>query len=454
MGRFGRLAAAGLVLTVLLASCGGDDEEQQTTTSRTSQSSGGAAAEEPSDAPGGETEASSAELDLGSDTIQIGFSAPFSGPIGYFGELFGNSLQVEIDRINAEGGLGGAQLELVTRDTELNPQLAVQAAQEFAGDDRVAFVVGPLFSSFFNASKQIYEDSQTVNCQPGVNAPGLFDDLEYAFRGQDAQDHNVPPLLEHLSQQGVESIGLIYENDDTGQSYDQLLSELVAKYGMTYVGFQATRPDDQTHRPQVEALQDTGALLISNNSSNAAKSAVAAEEVGYEGTLVGFTGLFGFTYPEGAADAAVGTTMGAWYAGAYSRLPEAEWPEAYRRHINAVIEQYGTQSGPQSGIEVYNGAVIAANCIVLFEKAVEQAGSLEPDEVVAAWGVPRRPGRGDALLRERRIRPGRPRDVQRGPDLDLGVAPRRRGLVRRAARDRPRLRGVIIPPGRSASAPG
>lgn len=377
MGRKSLVVVTLMALALLAGACGGGAE--QAAEPDTEASTAPAEGEESS------SETAAADLDLGVDTIGIGFMAPFSGPVGYFGEIFANSLQVEIDKINEAGGLGGAQLELVTRDTELNPQLAVQGAQEFTGDESIQLIVGPLFTGFFNAVKTQYEQTQTINCQPGVNAPQLMDGLQYSFRVQEGQDMTLPRLLDYFEEEGVESVGLIYENDDAGKAYDALLTEQLAERGMEYAGFQAVRPDDQTHRPQVEALAGTDAIIMSNNSTSAGKTGAAAGEVGYEGILTGFSGLFGFTYIEGAGDAADGTIMSAWYPGAYTRTPPEEMPTAYGEHVAAILDEYGTLSGPQSGIETYNGAVVAGNCIELYRRAVEAVGSLEPDAVAEAW---------------------------------------------------------------------
>ena len=364
-----------LVLGLVLAGCAGGDDDG------TDQADGGgdAGATDQATPPSG-------DFDAGVDTIKIGMIQPFSGPIGFLGQFLQNSVQVEVDRINAAGGLGGAQLEIVTRDNELNPQLAVQAAQEFSGDDEIAMVVGPSFTGFFNAAKQIFEDNQMINCQSAVAGADALEGLRYSFRTQDPDQFRTVALFDYLeANSDVQSVALVYENDDTGKGYDALLPELTEERGMEYVGFQATRPDDQTHRAQMEAVKDADAVLISNNSTFAAKSAAAANEIGYEGQLIGFSGLQGFTYVEGAPEGADGTIFASNYLGYFTRDEPEQWPDAYREHVQTVIEEYGETEGPKSGIKQYNGSALPADCVVLFERAVQQAQSLEPDAIVDAW---------------------------------------------------------------------
>lgn len=342
--------------------------------------------EDAEDAEADAASGTTGDWDAGVDTLRIGLVNPYSGPFGFFGTFVENSVQIEVDRINEAGGLGGAQLEIVTRDMELNPQLAVQAAQEFATDDSVAMVVGPPFTGFFNAAKQTFEDNQQINCAMAVAGADALDGLDYAFRTQDPDQFRMPVLLDWMAEnRGAESIAIVYEDDDTGRGYDEFYGEYAPEQGIEYLGFQPTRPDDQTHRPQMQAVADADVVLVSSNSTNAAKTAVAAEEIGFEGTLIGFSGLQGFTYVEGAGAAAAGTIFASNYIHYFTDVPEEEWLPGYRDHVNAVIEQYGETQGPSSGVTQFDGTGLAADCVYLFGLAVNAAQSTAPDDIVAAW---------------------------------------------------------------------
>lgn len=379
------LAALGL----LLAACGGGEQEdaaEEPAADATGGAGGGEATGGDDEASGGGDDAAAGDFDAGTDVIKIGLVNPYSGPFGFFGTFVENSVQVEVDRINEAGGLGGAQLEVDRRDMELNPQLAVQGAQEFIGDEDVRLVIGPPFTGFYNATKQLYEDAQQLNCSMAVAGPDAIEGLTYAFRTQDPDQFRTVALMDYLAEeQDITSIAIVYEDDDTGKGYAEVIPQLAEERGIEYVGFQATRPDDQTHRPQVEAVSSADAIIVSGNSTNAAKTAQAAQQIGYEGLLTGFSGLQGFTYVEGAGDAADGTIFASNYLGYFTDTPPEEWPAAYREHVEQVLDRYGETTGPTSGVKQYNGTALAADCVFLFEQAVRAAGSLEPDEVVAAW---------------------------------------------------------------------
>lgn len=320
----------------------------------------------------------------GTDTVRFGFIAPLTGPLGFIGEFQRNSLQVAVDRINAEGGVGGAQVEIVERDQALDPARAVQAAQEFASDDSVVFVIGPGLTSFYNAVAPTFEQAQKVNCQPLV-ASGDFAQYEFGFRNQNYSEIDTEVLLDYAQEQGVQRFGLVYEDDDTGRGYDEALRSAAEARGMEYLGGQFTRPDDQSHVPYVQALQDADAIFISNTATGAILSAVAAEEIGFDGQLLSGSGVGATSFVEAAGEAALRTTFVATPTTFSTRVPEEEWPEGYRDHVTVVVERFGATEGPETGYRVYNGTAITADCAYFYDKAAEEAGSLDPVAVADAW---------------------------------------------------------------------
>lgn len=380
-----RIWAVLIVFALLLAACGTGAGSETTTTApptttaptTTATTSGGEGTTTTSEA----TEA----FDLGVDKIGIGVIAPFSGPVGFLGVNTANSVQVEVDRINAAGGIGGAQLEVVTRDSELNPQLAVEATQELVADNTVNLVIGPAFTGLFNAAKETLEEAHQVNCQMLVSGGTAIDGLKYTFRDIEPDQFRTVAIMDYLASLGVKSVAIVYEEDDTGKGYAATIPQMAADRNMTFVGTEYTRLDDQTHRAQIEAVKDADAILISNNAAAAAKSATAAADIGYQGILFGFSGLTGFAYVEATGDPAEGTLVAGRFEGIQTNIPESEWPAGYRAHVNEVVAQFGETTGPQTGVRSYNGATIGGGCVVEFAEALKVAKSLDPDALVAAW---------------------------------------------------------------------
>jgi ABC-type branched-subunit amino acid transport system substrate-binding protein len=327
--------------------------------------------------------------DAGTKTIKVGFSGILTGGFAFLGNWQRNSIQVEIDRINAAGGLGGAKLELVVRDDGANPANAVRNAREFADDKSVAFVVGPALTSSFEAVKGIYEEGKKPNCQPAVSGEsGFGTTLKYAFRSQDRGTDLVPLLLKFLKEQGIGAMGMIYTNNATGQNFDRLIPAEADKLKIVYAGTNFTQPSDQTHTPQVKDILDNfkarkvKSAIFVDNDLNAVKTLVAGKALGYDGIYVSGSGLQSYTNVESAGDGIIGATFEAPYLGYFTRTPVAQQPKAYADHVKDVIEKYGEEVGPKTGVKQYRGTAIAADCVVMFARGAAKAKSIEADRVV------------------------------------------------------------------------
>ncbi|MEO6019343.1 MAG: ABC transporter substrate-binding protein [Knoellia sp.] len=336
------------------------------------------------DPTGASSDGNTAGWKAGTDKVSFGLIGPMTGPFAVLGISQQNSLNVVIDQINKEGGIGGAQVVLETRDSGLDPGKAVQQANEFAGNQQVKMVVGPSITSFYNAAKGAFEQNKMINCQPAV-AAGTFADLKYGFRSQDPNALNVDKMLAYLKTDAkVKKVGLIYEADDTGSFFDQQFRDKAPQQGLEYVGWEKTVADDASHLAYVQALKAKGAeaIWISTNPAGA-KTMAAKKAAGYDGILMGGSGLFNIAFIEAAGDAAAGTVFSS------SNYPwllrdRASWQAGYRTHIEAIEKKYGVNVGPKSGATSPKGTAIAADCAYAYAKAAEQAKSLDADKVAQA----------------------------------------------------------------------
>src|SRR5450432_454193 len=81
-----------------------------------------------------------------SDPIMIGYLPALTGPSSSTGVGINRGIQLALQEINAAGGVGGRQLELITRDTQSDPTKAVNGAAELTQGHKVSVVLGPVNS--------------------------------------------------------------------------------------------------------------------------------------------------------------------------------------------------------------------------------------------------------------------------------------------------------------------
>lgn len=196
------LVALGLVAA---AGCGSDDaaDTAGTTAATTAETTGGTAAPASSGAP------SDCTLET---PLKIGFAADL-GELGAFSDQPGSeAAQVQVDLINAAGGVGGKPIEYQVKDVQGDPAATQRAAQELL-DDGVNAIIGPPFA---NTGAPLLD---TVNGQAPVvfmatTDPSLADPARGAFLTSFSDPVQSSAAAEHVLSQGMDTAVTFSSSDD------------------------------------------------------------------------------------------------------------------------------------------------------------------------------------------------------------------------------------------------
>jgi ABC-type branched-subunit amino acid transport system substrate-binding protein len=103
----------------------------------------------------------------------IGVMAPLSGNLGEVGTAVRNAVKLAVDEANATGAVPGWTIELSSRDDLSRPDGGAGAADEFAGDDKMIGVVGPLSSTVAMAALGTLGAAGIPVISPSNSAPAL-----------------------------------------------------------------------------------------------------------------------------------------------------------------------------------------------------------------------------------------------------------------------------------------
>src|SRR3954462_14453732 len=80
-------------------------------------------------------------------TIKVGMPTILSGRVAQLGTSSRNGVMIEIDKVNAAGGLAGRQIEMVIRDSKGQPQEAARVARELVNTDGCELLIDAEASS-------------------------------------------------------------------------------------------------------------------------------------------------------------------------------------------------------------------------------------------------------------------------------------------------------------------
>ena len=95
-----------------------------------------------------------------SEQILIGNMQDMSGPTSVWGAAVTSGIEMAIEEVNAEGGINGKELKLITYDTKLDVQEAINAYNRLATSDKVSAIVGPPISNIGIAVAPVSEDKK------------------------------------------------------------------------------------------------------------------------------------------------------------------------------------------------------------------------------------------------------------------------------------------------------
>ncbi len=118
-------------------------------------------------------------------SIKIGMSTILSGRVAQLGTSSRNAVMMEVEKINAAGGLAGRQIEMVIRDFKGQPQEAARLSRELVNSDGCEILIDAEASSGAFAVHEVARDlgmltvhtnseTSSLSADPKLRLPNAF----------------------------------------------------------------------------------------------------------------------------------------------------------------------------------------------------------------------------------------------------------------------------------------
>ena len=206
-----------------------------------------------------------------SDTeIRIGQTMPYSGPVSMLGTV-GRAASAYFDKLNAEGGIQGRKVKLVSLDDGYSPPKALEQTRRLVEQEEVLLMFGTVGS----ASNQAVH--KYLNCR---KVPQLLI-LSGASRWNDPKGH--PWTLSGMFSYEAEGrvyarhmlannrqprIAILAQTDDFGRDYVRGLKAELGERAKTLIVAETTyEATDPTVDSQLVSLKESGANVFMNFST-------------------------------------------------------------------------------------------------------------------------------------------------------------------------------------------
>ncbi len=232
--------------------------------------------------------AASPQYDAGADDqeIRIGNTAPYSGPASAWATS-AKAMAAVFAQVNAEGGILGRRIRLLSRDDGYNPARTVEQVRRLVEDDAVLLMLAPLGTAQ-NAAIQAYLNGRGVP-QLFINsgASRWGDPQRFPWTMGFTPSYRTEGRAYGLhirASQPQARVAVLYQNDDLGRDYLQGISDGLGPQGASRLIAHSHEVTDATVDSQVLAMKAAGAEAFINVSGPkfAAQAIRRAGEAGWK----------------------------------------------------------------------------------------------------------------------------------------------------------------------------
>ena len=163
--------------------------------------------------------AAHAETGVTDRQVTVGQFAAFSGPAAQLGERLKVGIDAWFAQVNAQGGVLGRQLKLVTRDDGYEPEKSKLAVRSLIEEDRVFALIGSVGTPTGLASVPILTEAKVPLVGMFTGAEGLRVPFNrYVFHVRASYFDETERMVQHLTSLGLKKIAVFYQNDAYGKT--------------------------------------------------------------------------------------------------------------------------------------------------------------------------------------------------------------------------------------------
>lgn len=302
--------------------------------------------------------------------ILIGHEVALTGGSALWGESEKNALDMEIEKINAQGGVLGRKIEIKRYDNKADQTEAVNVANRLIADG-VCAIIGPAQSGVAIAATSVTEPAKIVligttatNEKVTVDDDGTLHPYNFRTTIIDSYQGLVAANFALNDLQSKKAAVLI----DIGSDYSQGLSahfiDVYTKGGGQIVAQEAFRSEELDYRAQLGKIKDSGAdlLFIPTMQKEAGLAMKQARELGLDCHFLGGDAWASIELIELGGEA----TEGCFYVNLASLEDPvlADWVKEYK-------EKWGKDP-------VMPNPVFAVDALRVIVAAIEGTGGTDP----------------------------------------------------------------------------
>ncbi|HVB73973.1 MAG TPA: ABC transporter substrate-binding protein [Ktedonobacteraceae bacterium] len=193
--------------------------------------------------------------------VKVGVIGPFSGFESFIGPDILKGVEVAVDQINANGGIMGRQVTVVTADTGGDAVDAVPALRKLISVDQVNLIVGPS-SLEAQAVLPILQQSKIPDVIVGGTTQ--LDNLvsTYVWRSSPSDNLLGVAMANYAITKGYTKAALVFGSNESAQTLKAPVVDAFKRHGGTIVADISLVPDQSSYRSEIEQLYATNPQVV------------------------------------------------------------------------------------------------------------------------------------------------------------------------------------------------
>ncbi len=229
--------------------------------------------------------------------LVIGFSGPLTGPAWYYGTAVNNGIQLAVDEINANGGIDGMTIKLISADDMADTAVDAANAYNSLKNQGMQIFIGPVTSGSALAVKGLTYYDNMFQLTPTASADDVIENNN-CFQICYSDSDQGTRAAEYIDEQNLATkVGIIYNSADEYSTgiYNSFKSAAAGKNFSIVAEMSFTYDNCFDFTAQIQACKSAGADLVflPIYYSEASLILKQSDEVNYNPQFFGCDGLDG-----------------------------------------------------------------------------------------------------------------------------------------------------------------
>jgi ABC-type branched-subunit amino acid transport system substrate-binding protein len=203
--------------------------------------------------------------------IRIGQTSAFTGPAASAVNEINTGAKLYLNFVNAEGGINGQQIELVSMDDQNKSPAAAANATELIADQRVVALFLSRGTPQTQAILPLLATGRIPLIAPSTGAMALHNPVnQWVFNVRASYQREAENVVRHLGLTGLDKLALLYVNDSFGEDAVQGAMKVFKQASVTPAMVQAVdrdKPDYAALIPKLTELKPLGVVIIGSPTS-------------------------------------------------------------------------------------------------------------------------------------------------------------------------------------------